>query len=275
MLPLYEKIFNLVFDSGVIPEAWVIGIICPVFKNKGDPRDPNNYRSITLVSCFGKVFTSILNRRLKLFDEEISLISPAQAGFRKFHSTVDNIFILQLLINLYLLKKKKLFCTFVDYSKAFDKVRRACLWTKMLKNNIRGKCFNVIKNMYSNIKSCVKKDCIYSQCFPCNIGVRQGENLSPFLSALFINDIEQFFEEHNIQTLTMVDEKCEELLDLYMKIYILLYADDTVLLSETYEGMQNMLNIFNDYCKLWKLEININKTKTIIFSSRRLKFTKI
>ena len=113
MLPIYTTIFNLVFDGGVIPESWSIGVINPIFKNKGNRKDPANYRSITLVSCFGKVFTSILNNRLTLFSDEIHLISPSQAGFRKGHSTCDNIFILHSLINWYLSKKKKLFCTLI------------------------------------------------------------------------------------------------------------------------------------------------------------------
>ena len=109
MLLIYTQIVNLVFDGGVIPESWSIGVINSIFKIKGNRKDPANYRSITLESCFGKVFTSILNNRLTLFSDEINLISSSQAGFRKGHSTCDNIFILHSLINLYLSRKKKLF----------------------------------------------------------------------------------------------------------------------------------------------------------------------
>jgi hypothetical protein len=56
-----------------------------------------------------------------------------------------------------------------------------------------------------------------------------------------------------------------------MKTFLLLYADDTLLFSETYEGMQNLLNVFSDYCKLWKLEVNLSKTKTVIFSKRKFR----
>ena len=78
------------------------------------------------------------------------------------HSTTDNIFILHSLVNLYLTKKKLLFCIFVDFNKAFDKVNRSFLWVKMLKSNISGICFNMIKNIYQNIKSSVYKDGSYS-----------------------------------------------------------------------------------------------------------------
>jgi hypothetical protein len=81
------------------------------------------------------------------------------------HSTLDNIFILKSFIDLYFLHKKKLFCTFVDFSKAFDRVNRSGLWTKMIKNGMNGKCFNVIKSMYQNIKSCVTKNGVNSDFF--------------------------------------------------------------------------------------------------------------
>ena len=52
--------FNLVLDSG-IPDNWTIGIIKPIYKNKGDVKDPNNFKAVTLIGCLGKLFTSIIN----------------------------------------------------------------------------------------------------------------------------------------------------------------------------------------------------------------------
>ena len=55
LLPIYCKLFNIIFDSGIIPETWSIGIIKPIYKNKGDPGWPENYRPITILSCLGKL----------------------------------------------------------------------------------------------------------------------------------------------------------------------------------------------------------------------------
>ena len=63
---IYEKLFNLIFDCGIIPENWVIGKIKPIYKNKGDSSEPKNYRPITILSCLGKLFTSVLCNRLKI-----------------------------------------------------------------------------------------------------------------------------------------------------------------------------------------------------------------
>jgi hypothetical protein len=61
------------------------------------------------------------------------------------------------LISLYFSFDKQLYCSFIDFQKAFDKVWRAGLWQTLLKSEIKGKCFNVIFNMYQNIKSCVNR----------------------------------------------------------------------------------------------------------------------
>ena len=148
-------LFNTVLETGIIPTDWTIGIIKPLYKNKGDINDVNNYRGITLLSCLGKLFTSVLNTRLYSYLTTENIIGSEQVGFRPKHSTLDHIFALQILANFYINDKKRLFCAFVDYSKAFDFIDRAYLWQKVLDSNINGKVLNVIRNMYKNAKSCV------------------------------------------------------------------------------------------------------------------------
>lgn len=70
MVPLYVEYFNIILDTGILPDTWLKGIICPIYKHSGDPSSPENYRPITLVSCFSKLFTSILNNRFNAYLEE-------------------------------------------------------------------------------------------------------------------------------------------------------------------------------------------------------------
>ena len=146
------SLFNAVLDSGVIPTDWCVGIIIPIFKNKGDVKNPDNYRGITLLSCLGKLFTSILNHRITGYLERNSTIGEEQAGFRSGYSTTDHVFTLKCVIDIYLQQKKHLYCAFIDYKKAFDLIDRSSLWLKMLKSGVNGKVFTVIKNIYGYTK---------------------------------------------------------------------------------------------------------------------------
>ena len=144
-LPIYVKLFNLISSSGIISDSWLVGIIKPIYKNKGDLDNLDNYRAICLISNMGKLFTSILNSRLNRLSDDIGLISGVQGGFRKGYSVQDSLFVMHSLISLFFSSGKKLCCAFVDFKKAFDIVWRIGLWQKLFKNKIGGKMFRVIK----------------------------------------------------------------------------------------------------------------------------------
>ena len=84
-----------------------------------------------------------------------SVLEENRAGFRACYSTMDHICALQALTESAKSQKKKLFCSFIDFSKAFGSVWRFALWKKLLASNINRNCFQIIFNMYKGIKSCV------------------------------------------------------------------------------------------------------------------------
>ena len=106
-IEIYEKLFNLIFDTGFIPESWVAGNIIPIYKNIGDSNDPKNFRSITLVSCLGKLFTAILSERLSKYSDDFFVMHENQCGFKQGYCTVDNVFTLYSFFELLKRKKKK------------------------------------------------------------------------------------------------------------------------------------------------------------------------
>jgi hypothetical protein len=252
--PLLSRLFNVIFDLGTFPTCWSEGIIFPSFK-KGDANDPNNYRGITLVSCLSKIFTSVLNNRLLRWCEENDIVSDAQFGFRHGSGTADAIFALQGVISRTLSHKKKLYCCFVDYEKAFDKVNRNKLFLKLTRYGVTGKLLTIIKSLYSNLKSCVRFQTELSNFFHCTNGLMQGEGLSPLLFSLYVNDFENAF----------INDLCDDIHFQDVALFLLMYADDTVLFSESAEGLQNMLNTLSVYCNEWDLKVNINKTKVLVF----------
>ena len=111
-----------------------------------------------------------------------------------------------------------------------------------------------------------------SDYFSCDVGVRQGENLSPLFS-IFLNDFELYISRYYDGLKTMAgdvnlflsDEDTEHVL----KILVLLYADKIVL-AETADELQKASNAVYDYCEMWQLTVNTEKTKVIIFSRARV-----
>ncbi|MEW8547526.1 MAG: reverse transcriptase family protein, partial [Candidatus Thiodiazotropha sp.] len=267
LLPVYVKLFNIIFDHSIIPENWLLGNILPIYKNKGDIHNPENYRPISLLSCLGKLFTTILNNRLSKYAESFNVLTDCQAGFRKGHSTADNLFIINSLIEIFKSKREKLFLAFVDFKQAFDTVWRDGLWQKLRAYHINGKCLSLIQNLYNNIKSRITTSEGSSIFFPCSTGVRQGESLSPFLFSIYLNDLEYYFSQKTVPGINCEFNDDEILI--YFKLFILLYADDTVIFGDNAENLQNALNSFEEYCNIWRLTVNVTKTKILIISQGR------
>ena len=86
----------------------------------------------------------------------------------------DQIFVLTSLISLYITRKKKLFLTFIDYEKAFDRVDHGLFWTEMQSVNIKGRVLEVIRNLHQKTNACDRVNVELSDVFNCLMGVRQG-----------------------------------------------------------------------------------------------------
>lgn len=116
------------------------------------------------------------------------------------------------------------------------------------------------------IKSCITLNGSTSEFFDCEKGVRQGENLSPLLFAIYMNDLENFLSTNGGSGINIDIDDATVMI--FVKLLVILYADDTIILSDNVNDFQQMLNIFNDYCNSWKLKINSSKTKIMIFGDR-------
>jgi hypothetical protein len=128
-----------------IVESGVSHLYQPVYRNKDNNLDLDNFRAITLISCLEKLFTSILHERLTFLNNEIALISFNHNAFRKGNSTTDHLFLLQSI-------GKTNCCGFIAFRNAFDTVWRTVLWKIMINSGIKGKIFTVVYKMYDNIK---------------------------------------------------------------------------------------------------------------------------
>lgn len=259
LTPYLQQIFNKVLSLGIYPEQWGQGIITNIHK-KGSCLEPQNYRSITITSAIGKLFNAILNKRLETYLQKNHMISASQIGFEKGSSTTDHIFTLKTIIDKSTQhNNEKLYVCFVDFKQAFDSVWHTGLMYKLLKLGINNHFFRVIQNMYAKTVLCVKCNHKITDHFKSDIGIRQGDNLSPTLFKIYINDLEKYVAETRDTNPVKIGEKY---------INCLLYADDVVFVSKSKDGLQNCLNALKQFSEEWKLQINQQKTKVMIFNKR-------
>ncbi len=249
------KLFNAILKSGKSVKAWEVGMIVPIHKD-GPRLDTNNYRGITLMSCLGKLFLSIINTRLILFAMERGILGRNQLGFVAGNRTSDAHIIIHSLISKYCHKKNsKIFSCFVDFKKAFDSVPRDTLLKKLLNIGINGKVFNIIRDIYTSDKAFIKVNKSRSPMFDLSLGVRQGCILSPLLFNIFLCDL------------------AKKLLDLESSLELggtsinsIFWADDLVLFANSEEKLKEMLKVLEDYCNINELVINTKKTKCMTFN---------
>jgi hypothetical protein len=248
---LLQKLFNKILTSNHYPRRWKKNMLTTIHKS-GDINMPTNYRGIAIASNIHKIFTKIVNTRIKTYMTKNNKWSPNQNGFMDGRRTEDNITILHSAFNKYVRNsRQKLYLAFVDFRKYFDTINREFLMYKLLKNNITGNIYHVIKEMYHNSEYCIKMETGITDYIISNSGVLQGCNLSPTLSNIFQNDLHKIFESENTDPINLAD----------MPLNSLSWADDLLLMSTSQRGLQTCLTKLDDYCKKWGLSINISKTK--------------
>ena len=251
------KLFNGILKNNVKIRDWTFSIIIPIHKS-GIKTDPSNYRGIAVLSCISKLFTAILNIRLRTFVSEKNILCDEQLGFREGNRTSDAHLILYNLIQDYCHKKgKKIFACFVDFKKAFDSIPRELLFQKLQKIGVNGKFFNVLKTIYNNDNCCVRVGDKVTNTFLANQGVKQGCVLSPLLFNIFLSDLPELLSSSECHPVKLANSQ-----------YIggLFWADDVVLLSESNKGLSEMITKLGNYSTNNYLELNMSKTKSMVFN---------
>ena len=253
---LITVFFNKMFETGTVPKNWGEGIITMLYKGKGDKQDTDNYRGITLLNVVSKIFTRILAERIQNWAEETDKLIPHQAGFRKGFSTVDNLYVMNIIVDRQFQREGRLYVCFIDFKKAFDCIERKLLWKKLYNLSVSAKIVKVLKSLYKNVTVRMKvNEWEVSESINIKKGVRQGCQLSPLLFTLFLNDLNEWFSETEMHAPWLNDTE----------IKFLLYADDMVLMSQSGVGLQRGLDKLREYCIKWKLEVNTKKTKVMVF----------
>ena len=242
--PYLSKLYNIGIASGIFPDVLKTSKITPIYK-KGNKELIENYRPVSTLPIFGKIFEKIIYSRLYKFLTQKGMISDSQFGFRKNHSTGHAIHHSVNIIKKGLQSKKHILGIFIDLSKAFDTLDHELLLRKLGNCGIRGISNDLLRSYLSNRKQFTYVLGEKSAIEPVLFGVPQGSVLGPLLFLLYINDIINCFTDNDIK--------------------LVLYADDTNIFitgdsrQNLIEKANNVLIKVNKFMKSNLLHINLGK----------------
>ena len=243
-------LYNLSVDEGEFPNKSKIGRITPVYK-AGLTDAIENYRPITVLPIFSKIFEKLTLSRMISFMKRHKILTNCQYGFREGRSTTHAI--IDLMSHLMPAYHNKVYsaCFFLDLRKAFDTISHKLLFLKFEHYGFRGHCLKYLKSYYLNRKQYVYIDGQASDMMTITHGVPQGSILGPLCFNIFINDLPLAVDEHTV-----------------------LFADDAAFVitapteRELYNKIQKLFVDLTMYLNENLLIANSTKSKLMMFSSR-------
>ena len=251
IVPILCKLFNKCIQDGVFPKVLKNGVITPIHK-KGRKDKIENYRPISTLPIFGKIFEKILYKRIYNFVTSQNIISDSQFGFRANHSTSHAIHHSVDFIKSCHSRSMNVLGVFIDLSKAFDTIDHKILLNKLHNYGIRGTPYDLLKSYLSDRYQQVKIENHTSEKLLVKFGVPQGSVLGPLLFILYINDLQRIcIGKENVK--------------------FVLYADDTNIfiafdkLANASFIAQKILSQVNNYMVSNLLHINLDKSCFMYF----------
>jgi hypothetical protein len=248
------KICNAVWRTGDWPEQWTHSIIIPLPK-KGNLKQCQNYRTISLISHASKILLRVILNRLQ--PQVNTHIAEEQAGFMAGRSTVEQILNLRILCEKYADHGRELHHNFIDFKKAFDRVWHDGLWAVMEKHNISKKITTIIKDLYKRSECSVLTGGVISGRFKATIGVRQGCPLSPCLFNLFLEQI-MTDSLNNFEGSVSVGGR---------PINNLRFADDIDLIGGTNAELADLTARLDNTATAYGMEISAEKSKVLVMGT--------
>ena len=250
LTPVLTAHFNSAMAEGTFPSILKIGKITPIFK-KDDEQLLENYRPISTLPIFGKIFEKLIYSRLYGFFASNGILNKNQFGFRQGHSTSHALNYSINHIQKAIKKGNHVLGIFIDLSKAFDTIDHDILIKKLENYGIRGVALELIKSYLTDRTQYVNVLGETSEKLHVLFGVPQGSCLGPLLFLIYINDLPNISIDTNF----------------------VLFADDTNIFVKAvnkmlaYEKANKVLEQLNLYMLVNKLHINMSKCCFIDFKS--------
>ena len=252
-IDVVTKLLNSIYDSGVIPSDLLKSIFIALPKSPG-ATECEMHRTISLMSHFTKILLRVLMRRMR--NSLRPEISRTQFGFVPDKGTRNAIFTLSMLMERCIEVQRDLYICFIDYSKAFDKVRHNELFNILEELDIDGKDLRIIRNLYWEQNAAVRIDGDYSDFKQIKRGVRQGCVMSPDLFNIYSETIlRKLGDSPGIKINGEI-------------INNIRYADDTALIASSEKELQSLLDIVVAESERKGLYLNVKKTECMVVSKK-------
>ena len=221
-------LFNALIQHGYVPTEFLRTIVTPIIKDSsGDHSNSDNYRPVTLSSLFSQLFEHVIALKIR----HLLWTDDLQFGFKPKHSTTHALFTLNRTVEYFTSHGSNVFVTFLDCSKAFDKVSHKGLYLKLMEREVPLCFINIFIYWLSNLSSRCRWHTTLSNPYTISSGVKQGGILSPALFTLYMNDL--------IVQLRNKGAGCH-IKSLFLVSII--FADDLVLCTLSRHSMQELLS---------------------------------
>ena len=256
ILELICVLFNGIRDLEYVPRCFRYGVQVPLFKRKDlCGLDPNNYRGITLLSTYNKLFEIVVWNRLKLWWVDEGVISELQGACKSGLSCLHTAFALQEAIATSLEAGDRCLVAFYDVTKAFDSVWIDGLFRQVFGSGITGKTWRILYRSYVDFQCCVKIQGHFSEWYNISRGIHQGGFMSLLKYTVYINSL-------------LVQLKTS---DLCCKIYRLPsapvgYADDLAAGCIDEYRLNQVMRIVHRHGCTWRYEFNARKSGVLIYN---------
>ena len=259
VLDILTKLYNCVLAEEKVPSKWNESKV--ILLHKGghkSKKELKNYRPIALLDTIGKIFCMVVNERLRDCIEMSGLLSDEQNGFRSNRRGEDNIFMVRELIERCKRENKSGYFAFLDIEKAYDRVNRELLCKVLSKCGLSEKFVRIIRSMYENTRARYMLGDIESDWVESKRGVRQGCILSPLLFALYTEELALRVKERGLGVTVGREKLC-----------MLMYADDIIIMCETGNDLQELLDIVNGYGVDFCVKFSKDKSQIMVINDDR------